>query len=262
VGRPNKRMQLTKLRAAPVRQAQVPPCAPAGHTDGGTASQLIPGVLGGHYRGKGAHMIKRRLCFIDDEQDELSRAARTLFQDFDIGTGSDLDSAVGGMRGRPHLFLLDMYYGPKTTTADRLRVGRAWQELLGSQRGFYDLLRSLGQSADGGLELAAHVRRRYPGVPIAFFTRKGSLEDAVRALREGAAAVLKKPDATPAADDARAVTSALDAAMTAYRGELVRRLTHIIDQHSWWARHPRLVGFIEGVAASVAAGVLLHYLLR
>ena len=41
---PNKRMQLTKLRAAPVRQAEVPPCAPAGETDGGTASQLIRGV--------------------------------------------------------------------------------------------------------------------------------------------------------------------------------------------------------------------------
>jgi len=42
--RPNKRMQLTKLRAAPVLQAEVPPCAPAGKTDGGTASQLIRGV--------------------------------------------------------------------------------------------------------------------------------------------------------------------------------------------------------------------------
>jgi hypothetical protein len=41
---PNKRMQLTKLRAAPERRAEVPPCAPAGQTDGGTASQLIRGV--------------------------------------------------------------------------------------------------------------------------------------------------------------------------------------------------------------------------
>jgi hypothetical protein len=40
---PNERMQLTKLRAAPVRRLEVPPCAPAGGTDGGTAS-LIRGV--------------------------------------------------------------------------------------------------------------------------------------------------------------------------------------------------------------------------
>jgi hypothetical protein len=41
---PNKRMQLTKLRAAPVRAYKVPPCAPAGETDGVTASQLIRSV--------------------------------------------------------------------------------------------------------------------------------------------------------------------------------------------------------------------------
>jgi hypothetical protein len=40
----NKRMQLTKLRAAPVLQAEVPPCAPAGRMDGGAASQLIRSV--------------------------------------------------------------------------------------------------------------------------------------------------------------------------------------------------------------------------
>jgi len=40
----NNAMQLTKLRAAPVRRAEVPPCAPAGQMDGGTASQLIRSV--------------------------------------------------------------------------------------------------------------------------------------------------------------------------------------------------------------------------
>jgi hypothetical protein len=37
-------MQLTKLRAAPVWQAEVPPCAPVGEMDGGTASQLVRSV--------------------------------------------------------------------------------------------------------------------------------------------------------------------------------------------------------------------------
>ncbi len=40
----NKRMHLTKVRAAPELQAEVPPCAPAGRMDGGTASQLIRSV--------------------------------------------------------------------------------------------------------------------------------------------------------------------------------------------------------------------------
>ena len=42
--RSNKRMQLTKLATAPIRQAEVPPRAPAGRADGRTASQLIRGV--------------------------------------------------------------------------------------------------------------------------------------------------------------------------------------------------------------------------
>jgi predicted RNase H-like HicB family nuclease len=37
-------MQLTKLRAAPVLRAEVPPCASCGRMDGGTASQLIRSV--------------------------------------------------------------------------------------------------------------------------------------------------------------------------------------------------------------------------
>jgi hypothetical protein len=41
---PNKAMQLTKLRAAPVRRAEAPPRAPAGGMDGGTASQLVASV--------------------------------------------------------------------------------------------------------------------------------------------------------------------------------------------------------------------------
>jgi hypothetical protein len=45
-------MQLTKLRAAPVLQPEVPPCAPAGPMDGGTASQLIRSV-GRTNRGSG-----------------------------------------------------------------------------------------------------------------------------------------------------------------------------------------------------------------
>jgi hypothetical protein len=40
-----KRMQLTKLTASPERRAEVPPCAPAGGLDAGTASHLIRGVL-------------------------------------------------------------------------------------------------------------------------------------------------------------------------------------------------------------------------
>ena len=60
---PNNAMQLTKLRAAPVLQAEVPPCAPAGKTDGGTASQLIASVGRTHDGRRGPQqepMVMRR----------------------------------------------------------------------------------------------------------------------------------------------------------------------------------------------------------
>jgi CheY-like chemotaxis protein len=210
---------------------------------------------------------KRRICFIDDEQDELSRTARVLSPPFTIGTGPDLDTAMSTLPRRrwpwtrlswkPHVFLLDMYYGPKTQPADRLSVAQKWQELCRAQRDFYDLLKSLGQSPKGGLDLAEHVKARYPGVPIVFFTRKGSLEDANEALCRGATAVLKKPDPSSRQQEATGVRNTLDAAMTAHKDELVRSLGHIIDRNRWWARHARLRGFLEGVAASVIASLLM-----
>ena len=88
---------------------------------------------------------KRRICFIDDEQDELSRTALVLSQHFTIGTGPALDTAVNTLQRRPHVFLLDMYYGPETRPLDRVCVAQKWQELSQAQRDFYDLLRSLHQ---------------------------------------------------------------------------------------------------------------------
>ena len=43
-GRPEKRMPLTKLRAPHVLRAEVPPCAAAGTSKGGAASQLVASV--------------------------------------------------------------------------------------------------------------------------------------------------------------------------------------------------------------------------
>jgi CheY-like chemotaxis protein len=200
---------------------------------------------------------RRRICFIDDEDDELVRAEKVLSRRFDIGTGSDLDTAVSKVR-KPKLFLLDMYYGPKTRSSDRAAVAKAWRDLRQAQSTFYDLLQSVGQSAKGGRELAEHVRARYPGIPIVFFTRKGSLEDAVEALRQGAVAVLKKPDPAASAQVTESNGKALDDALADHEDELVRSLSQIMDRYSsWWGRHARLRGLLEGVAASLVAGLLM-----
>ena len=50
---PDNVLELTKLRAAPVLQAEVTPCAPAGKMAGHTASQLIARVFYGHLKDDG-----------------------------------------------------------------------------------------------------------------------------------------------------------------------------------------------------------------
>jgi hypothetical protein len=62
---PNKRMQLTKLRAAPGRQGEVPPRALAGKFDGYTASPLIRSVgrTSGGPEGEGAFRLAGLVLF-------------------------------------------------------------------------------------------------------------------------------------------------------------------------------------------------------
>ena len=64
-------MQLTKLRAAPERQAEVPPCAPAGGMDGGTAPQLIRRVrrLAGEWELTHTLQVCRLLVYAYESRD-------------------------------------------------------------------------------------------------------------------------------------------------------------------------------------------------
>ena len=94
-GPPNKRMQLTKLRAAPVLRAEVPPCAPVGRPDGGTASQLIRGVRrtsGG--RGRGC--CETTVEYLKDLRDDTLGGRVHGVADFRRGRGGP---AIGKHRG-------------------------------------------------------------------------------------------------------------------------------------------------------------------
>ncbi len=60
--------------------------------------------------------------------------------------------------------------------------------------------------------LARQLTESFPGIPVAFFTRKGTLEDAIQALEEGAAAIVKKPDPPAGVRRGVATAEAYDAA--------------------------------------------------
>ena len=131
----------------------------------------------------------------------------------------------------PDLFVLDLFFPVTSTTPGgftedtvdeaRARLRRVLQaagELEGAffderalARGEKELLRAgsdlvywsqrmlrhwcdvLGQSPDGGIALMRLIHRRYPGVPVVFYSRKAMVPDLKAALQAGAIDVILKP---------------------------------------------------------------------
>jgi DNA-binding NarL/FixJ family response regulator len=176
-------------------------------------------------------MARRRICFIDDSEAEIGRF-RTYFGDrFDIVAGVDLDAAAAGGVA-PDLFVLDLYFATSPSrqpvSESELRemlarlpdaaslysgsehefLERVWAYLSGVRLIMDEVLAGFGQTADAGLDLMAGVGERFPGVPVVFYTRKGTLEDAVRCLAAGAADVIRKMQPRPGESEEAAMARA------------------------------------------------------
>jgi DNA-binding NarL/FixJ family response regulator len=160
----------------------------------------------------------RALCFVDDDAEEVRRFREQLRDRYLIGAGSSLAEAVADLerQGRPwpDLFVLDMYFpeGPPNTPDELRELGEAWSRFLEAKAAFLQVLERLGQSARGGIALANAVRGAYPEAAFSFFTRKGTLEDAIAGLEAGAASIIKKPDPTPEEREGRSLREACDRA--------------------------------------------------
>jgi CheY-like chemotaxis protein len=164
--------------------------------------------------------VHKTVWFIDDSPAEVERFRRHFGTWFDIVAGTDLD-AVAAEGGHPDLVVLDLYFAasptrtPMSESELREMLGRlpdpgslysesehgflenVWAYLSGVRAVMDEVLAGYGQTADAGLALLAQVRERLPGVPVVFYTRKGTLDDAVRCLRAGAADVIRKPQPRP-----------------------------------------------------------------
>jgi CheY-like chemotaxis protein len=163
-------------------------------------------------------MNMRALCFVDDDADEVRRFREQLEGAFLIGAGTSLPDAVERLReqGRtaPDLFVLDLYFpeGPPNTAEELRELAEAWERLLEAKAAFLGVLGRLRQSSRGGLALAKSVRAAFPGARFSFFTRKGTLEDAIDGLDAGAASIIKKPDPTREERVGASVSEAYDLA--------------------------------------------------
>lgn len=80
----------------------------------------------------------------------------------------------------------------------------------------------LGQSPDHGVSLFVDVRRRHPGVPFVFYSRKITPEDVIRVLQAGAGDAIRK-----GALEKEEVLARLERAQRIFhRGEVQNMMAH------------------------------------
>jgi CheY-like chemotaxis protein len=174
--------------------------------------------------------MSEAVCFVDDDPEEVRRFRRLLARRFLVGAGTSLPAALEDLRAqgreRPDVFALDLYFpdGEPNTENERSELARAWGRFLEAKAELAAVLERLRQSPEGGLALARRVGGEYPGVPVAFFTRKGTLEDAIAALEAGAAAIVKKPDPDERERAGWPTAEACDAALARELPQVVRGL--------------------------------------
>lgn len=143
-----------------------------------------------------------RICFIDDDEKFEIRLFRDVFGEaFDIVAATDyvelksqLDSRKGWM---PDLFVLDLYFPCEPANRDKIEALRAeplslendnaeirtaYRNYLRAKARLAGILEAWNQNANSGLKLAEKVAADYPKVPIVFYSRKATLEDAVRCM--------------------------------------------------------------------------------
>jgi CheY-like chemotaxis protein len=143
-----------------------------------------------------------RICFIDDDEKFEIRLFRDVFGEaFDIVAATDyfeLKSQLDGRKGwMPDLFVLDLYFPcepvnqdeiealraePLSLENDNAEIRTAYRNYLGAKARLANILEVWNQNANGGLKLAEKVAADYPKIPIVFYSRKATLEDAVRCL--------------------------------------------------------------------------------
>lgn len=214
------------------------------------------------------------VCFIDDDQNELTRFARAIGDRYDVITGTSLPHCQRRLEERnlskPDLWVLDLYFPARpdiANTPDELAtMNSKYFRLHREIAEFRVFLEGIGQGISGGLALIDQCK--VLGGPVIMLTRKGMLDDAILCLDCGASAVLKKPMPArwPDDDDPETIRKLMDDAMTENSKYLIDRLETAIGEQTdrakkrggtywyWW-------GVATGAVLGWCAGFLLRLLI-
>jgi len=170
-----------------------------------------------------------RICFIDDDEKfEIPLFCDVFGECFDIvaATGyAKLKSQINSRKNwAPDLFVLDLYFpsGPANQDAiealkaeplslenDKAQIRAAYRNYLRAGERFHSILKAWNQNAYGGLKLAETVSADYPKVPVVFYSRKATFEEAIRCMAaKNVWWVEKKPTGRNAAETIELTKSA------------------------------------------------------
>lgn len=138
------------------------------------------------------------ICFVDDDPVEVEIFQRVFGVRYQVYASTNLNDLAAEIRAsglRPNLIVLDLYFpvGRNSTVDERIQMINLKQRVDDAQRELTKYLAEIGQGREGGLQLFKEARQMFPGTPISFFTRKGTIDDVVACLDAGAVHVLKKP---------------------------------------------------------------------
>ena len=207
------------------------------------------------------------VCFIDDDPDELERFRTAMSGRYQVITATNMTACRDQLatlgRKRPDLWVLDLFFpideGAGNTPEQLTEMNSKYLALYEQVNAFSAFLRSINQGPEGGRKKLRECRSI--GSPVVMLTRKGSLDDVVSCLDDGAAAVLKKPMPAGRPSDPNAMKAAMDRAMADNAGYLIDHFENVIREHRHWARHRAKYIFIFGIALGTfvrwAFGLLL-----
>lgn len=208
------------------------------------------------------------VCFVDDDQNELTRFAKAMADHYDVISGTSFPVCRRRLEERnlerPDLWVLDLYFpegADVANTPDELNTMNSKYFRLREQiREFGTFLEGIGQGPSGGLALIEKCKAL--GGPVVMLTRKGTLEDAIRCFDHGASAVLKKPmpEHWPDDDDPEAVRKAMDDAMIANSQYLIARFEKTITEGSRSARVGGPCRYLWGIATGAVLAWCIQFL--
>jgi CheY-like chemotaxis protein len=190
------------------------------------------------------------VCFVDDDPAEVTAFKNVFGGRFTVVADTTPQAVIGELRRRrlrANLFVLDLYFaqGRESSEAERGRMVELKGQVDRTRQELSAYLSGIGQSRDGGLEILEYLQSNYPATPVVFYTRKGTLDDAVVCLDRGADGVF--PKAAPSGFDPSADRAAqLEQAARALEDEIAARLSARASSNCPLKKLVRAVKFVVG----------------